>query len=151
MQPRSFASLWIALLLCAPSVVWAEAAPPEGSKPLTEILRPIEARSDFAYFEEIELEEGKYKIEYFTKDGSKQKIEVDPLTGATPAPAGARYNSAILMSMSSRTVARPKRVQYAALPYRPTGASGTEVMLVTSRGRQRWIIPKGWPHSGRAP
>jgi hypothetical protein len=91
MQPRSFASLWIALLLCcAPSVVWAEAAPPEGSKPLTEILRPIEARSDFAYFEEIELEEGKYKIEYFTKDGSKQKIEVDPLTGATPAPAGAR-------------------------------------------------------------
>ena len=53
--------------------------------------------------------------------------------------------------MSSRTVARPKRVQYAALPYRPTGTSGTEVMLVTSRGRQRWIIPKGWPHSGRAP
>ena len=53
--------------------------------------------------------------------------------------------------MSSRTVARSKRVQYAALPYRPTGASGTEVMLVTSRGRQRWIIPKGWPHSGRAP
>jgi hypothetical protein len=89
MQPRSLASLWIALL-CAPSVVWAEAAPPQGSKPLTEILRPIEARSDFAYFEEIELEEGKYKIEYFTKDGSKQKIEVDPLTGATPAPAGAR-------------------------------------------------------------
>jgi 8-oxo-dGTP pyrophosphatase MutT (NUDIX family) len=53
--------------------------------------------------------------------------------------------------MSSRTIARSKRVQYAALPYRPTGAAGTEVMLVTSRGRQRWIIPKGWPHSGRAP
>jgi 8-oxo-dGTP pyrophosphatase MutT (NUDIX family) len=53
--------------------------------------------------------------------------------------------------MSSRTGARLKRVQYAALPYRPTGVSGTEVMLVTSRGRQRWIIPKGWPHSGRAP
>jgi 8-oxo-dGTP pyrophosphatase MutT (NUDIX family) len=50
-----------------------------------------------------------------------------------------------------RTVAKPKRVQYAALPYRPTGAAGTEVMLVTSRGRQRWIIPKGWPHIGRAP
>ena len=55
----------------------------------TEILRPIEARSDFGYFEEIELEDVKYKIEYFTKDGSKQKIEVDPLTGA-PAPAAAR-------------------------------------------------------------
>jgi 8-oxo-dGTP pyrophosphatase MutT (NUDIX family) len=53
--------------------------------------------------------------------------------------------------MSSRTVARSKRVQYAALPYRPKGAAGTEIMLVTSRGRQRWIIPKGWPHIGRAP
>jgi 8-oxo-dGTP pyrophosphatase MutT (NUDIX family) len=53
--------------------------------------------------------------------------------------------------MSSRTVARSKRVQYAALPYRQIGGSGTEIMLVTSRGRQRWIIPKGWPHIGRAP
>jgi hypothetical protein len=90
MQPRPLALLWIALLLCMPSTVWAEAAPPEGSKPLTEILRPIEARSDFAYFEEVELEQGKYKIEYFTKDGSKQKIELDPLTGAPPAPAAPR-------------------------------------------------------------
>jgi hypothetical protein len=89
MQPRSFASLWIGLLW-APSVVWAEAAPPEGSKRLTEILRPIEARSDFGYFEELELEDGKYKIEYFTKDGSKQKIEVDPLTGVPRAPAASR-------------------------------------------------------------
>ena len=53
--------------------------------------------------------------------------------------------------MSSRTVVRSKRIQYAALPYRPKGTAGTEVMLVTSRGRQRWIIPKGWPHGGRAP
>ena len=44
-----------------------------------------------------------------------------------------------------------KRVQYAALPYRLMGKSRTEVMLVTSRGRQRWIIPKGWPQKGRAP
>jgi hypothetical protein len=79
-----------AAMLCAPSIVLAEAAPPEGSKPLTEILRPIEARSDFAYFEEVELENGKYKIEYFTKDGSKQKIEVDPLTGTPSQPAPAR-------------------------------------------------------------
>jgi hypothetical protein len=82
MRPTSFALLWAALVLSVPSVVWAEAAPPQGSKPLTEILRPIEARSDFAYFEEIELEDGRYKIEYYTKGGSKQKIEVDPLTGA---------------------------------------------------------------------
>jgi hypothetical protein len=83
-------ALLLAAMLCAPSVVGAEAAPPEGSKPLTEILRPIEARSDFAYFEEVELEDGKYKIEYYTKDGSKQKIEVDPLTGTPSQPAPAR-------------------------------------------------------------
>ena len=54
-------------------------------------------------------------------------------------------------SMRSKAVATSKRVQYAALPYRRTGAADPEVMLVTSRGRQRWIIPKGWPHGGRAP
>ena len=44
-----------------------------------------------------------------------------------------------------------KRVQYAAFPYRLNGRSRTEVMLVTSRETQRWIIPKGWPQRGRAP
>jgi hypothetical protein len=83
-------ALLLAAMLCAPSVVGAEAAPPEGSKPLTEILRPIETRPGFAYFEEVELEDGKYKIEYYTKDGSKQKIEVDPLTGTPSQPAPAR-------------------------------------------------------------
>jgi hypothetical protein len=90
MRLTPFALLWAAPGLCLPSVVWAEAAPPEGSKSLTEILRPIEARSDFAYFEEIELEDGMYKIEYYTKGGSKQKIEVDPLTGAPRKDAPAR-------------------------------------------------------------
>jgi 8-oxo-dGTP pyrophosphatase MutT (NUDIX family) len=47
-------------------------------------------------------------------------------------------------------VARAKRVQYAALPYRLNRRSRTEIMLVTSRGTQRWIIPKGWPQPGRA-
>jgi hypothetical protein len=63
---------------------------PAGAKPLTEILRPLKAGSDFAYFKEIEFEGGKYKIEYFKKDGSKQKIEVDPLTGAPSEPPAGR-------------------------------------------------------------
>ena len=39
---NSFALLWPAMALCAPTFV-GEAAPPAGSKPLTEILRPLEA------------------------------------------------------------------------------------------------------------
>jgi 8-oxo-dGTP pyrophosphatase MutT (NUDIX family) len=44
-----------------------------------------------------------------------------------------------------------RRLQYAALPYRSNGKSELEVMLVTSRGTQRWIIPKGWPKIGLPP
>jgi 8-oxo-dGTP pyrophosphatase MutT (NUDIX family) len=51
----------------------------------------------------------------------------------------------------SRRVTAGKRVQYAALPYRSSSRSRTEVMLVTSRETRRWIIPKGWPHKGKAP
>lgn len=35
--------------------------------------------------------------------------------------------------------------QIAALPLRRTPVGGLEVLLVTSRETQRWIIPKGWP------
>ena len=53
---------------------------------------------------------------------------------------------------SERAKSKPARqVQYAALPYRANGKSQLEVMLVTSRGTRRWIIPKGWPKRGRSP
>lgn len=38
----------------------------------------------------------------------------------------------------------PPRVQAAALPWRHKGGR-IEVMLVTSRGTGRWVLPKGWP------
>ena len=40
--------------------------------------------------------------------------------------------------------APPSRVQVAALPWRPS-SRGIEIMLVTSRGTGRWVLPKGWP------
>jgi 8-oxo-dGTP pyrophosphatase MutT (NUDIX family) len=52
---------------------------------------------------------------------------------------------------NSRKSITAKRVQYAALPYRTNGRAQPEVMLVTSRETRRWIIPKGWPHKGKAP
>ncbi|ALI55010.1 NUDIX hydrolase [Celeribacter marinus] len=43
---------------------------------------------------------------------------------------------------------RPNRVQSAALCYRK-GESGKEVLLISSRGTGRWILPKGWPIDGK--
>lgn len=39
----------------------------------------------------------------------------------------------------------PCRVQVAALPWRRADDGSFEVMLVTSRGTGRWVLPKGWP------
>lgn len=35
--------------------------------------------------------------------------------------------------------------QYGALPFLMTEEGQIRVLLVTTRGRQGWIIPKGWP------
>lgn len=44
----------------------------------------------------------------------------------------------------------PCRVQVAALPWRRT-ETGCEVLLVTSRGTGRWVLPKGWPERNEEP
>jgi 8-oxo-dGTP pyrophosphatase MutT (NUDIX family) len=41
-------------------------------------------------------------------------------------------------------------IQYGVLPYR-MGDERAEVMLLTSRGTGRWVIPKGWPMACRKP
>ncbi len=38
--------------------------------------------------------------------------------------------------------------QVAALPLRFTAEGAPEVLLITSRETQRWVIPKGWPMPG---
>ncbi|GAB0120085.1 NUDIX hydrolase [Acidisoma sp. 7E03] len=45
---------------------------------------------------------------------------------------------------------RKTDVQYGALPWRPT-PYGIEILLITSRGTGRWVIPKGWPIEGKKP
>jgi 8-oxo-dGTP pyrophosphatase MutT (NUDIX family) len=35
--------------------------------------------------------------------------------------------------------------QYGALPFAISGEGRVRVLLVTTRGRRGWIIPKGWP------
>ena len=49
------------------------------------------------------------------------------------------------MAKPDPPVQRPK-LQYGVLPYRqPLGKDRIEIMLITSRKTQRWIVPKGWP------
>lgn len=45
---------------------------------------------------------------------------------------------------------RQVRTQLGALCYRVREGK-TEVLLVTTRGTGRWVIPKGWPIAGRTP
>ena len=55
-----------------------------------------------------------------------------------------------MRSLSKTTAA--KRRQYGALPYRLRGGSRRpQIMLITSRENQRWVIPKGWPKKGKSP
>jgi 8-oxo-dGTP pyrophosphatase MutT (NUDIX family) len=41
-------------------------------------------------------------------------------------------------------------IQYAALPFR-IQARQVWILLITSRGTRRWVIPKGWPMTGLKP
>ncbi|MEJ2016863.1 MAG: NUDIX domain-containing protein, partial [Maritimibacter sp.] len=42
------------------------------------------------------------------------------------------------------------RTQFGALPWR-LKAGKVQILLITSRGSGRWIIPKGWPMHGQTP
>ncbi|WP_240789437.1 NUDIX hydrolase [Pseudooceanicola onchidii] len=42
------------------------------------------------------------------------------------------------------------REQYAALCYRVVNDK-IRILLITSRGTKRWIVPKGWPMAGKHP
>jgi 8-oxo-dGTP pyrophosphatase MutT (NUDIX family) len=42
-------------------------------------------------------------------------------------------------------------LQFAALPWRIGEGGIRQIMLLTSRERRRWVIPKGWPMKKRKP
>ena len=52
--------------------------------------------------------------------------------------------------MTRRLPAEPAVRQQGAIPVR-TADNGIEILLVTSRGARRWIIPKGWPARHMSP
>lgn len=66
-----------------------------------------------------------------------------------------RQTTYSLLERLRRLIGRnPPRVQVAALPWRKTDDGQIEILLITSRGRGRWILPKGWmedeEHASRA-
>lgn len=71
----------LALAMASASPAFAGPPPPDGSKPLSDILAQVEQRPDFRYVDEAEFEHGSYKVEYYTKDGVRHKIYIDPATG----------------------------------------------------------------------
>lgn len=56
----------------------------------------------------------------------------------------------VIRKVASAVRPRPGRLQVAALPYRRLDDGTIEVLLVTTRGTGRWIIPKGWPMPGKS-
>ncbi len=49
------------------------------------------------------------------------------------------------------SVALPRHRQYGAIPVRFSRDGRIEVLLLTSRGTGRWVVPKGWPMRKRTP
>ena len=52
--------------------------------------------------------------------------------------------------LKTRIDGRGVVLQFAALPFR-IASGAVEILLITSRETQRWIIPKGWPIRGLRP
>lgn len=58
-----------------------DAPPPQGAKPLSELLQGVEKRPDFQYIDEVDWDHGAYKVEYYTQQGAEVKIRIDSISG----------------------------------------------------------------------
>ena len=52
---------------------------------------------------------------------------------------------------SKSATAHPAKRQYGAIPIRVGRNGKAKVLLLTSRGTRRWVIPKGWPIRSLSP
>jgi len=78
MRLLPFACTALVLALAAPAI--ADTPPPANAKPLSEIIRTIEAEPGFRFIDEIEWDDGVYEIEFYTRDGER-KFRIDPVSG----------------------------------------------------------------------
>ena len=58
-----------------------EGGPPVGALSLSQIITQIESRPDFAFIKDIDWDDGRYDVQYRTRDGRDRTLKVDPRTG----------------------------------------------------------------------
>lgn len=63
-----------------------------------------------------------------------------------PMKVQTKYRPISLINGDKRDV----RTQFAAICYR-IHMGKPEVLMITSRGSKRWVLPKGWPMDGKTP
>lgn len=68
-----------ALVLSGPAL--ADRPPPPDAKPLSEVVRMLEATGDVVFIDEVDWEDTHWEIEYVSKAGGKKKVRLDPVTG----------------------------------------------------------------------
>ncbi len=57
---------------------------------------------------------------------------------------------AVIRKVAHAVRPRTAQLQVGALPYRRREDGSLEVLLVTTRGTGRWMVPKGWPMPGKS-
>jgi hypothetical protein len=58
-----------------------QGGPPAGALSLSQIITQIESRPDFAFIKDIDWDDGRYEVEYRTREGRDRTLKVDPRTG----------------------------------------------------------------------
>jgi len=59
----------------------AQGGPPSGALSLSQIITQIESRPDFAYIKDVDWDDGRYLVQYRTRDGRDRDLKIDPRTG----------------------------------------------------------------------
>lgn len=78
-MPKIILAPLAVLLLTSPA--FADPAPPADAMALSRIIAKLEQRADFAHIKEIDWDDGRYEVEYRTKDGGSREVKLDPRTG----------------------------------------------------------------------
>lgn len=72
----------VALALSAAPTL-ADRSPPANALPLSAIVTALEAEYDIQFIDEIEWDDdGYWEVEFYTADGAKVELKIDPVTGA---------------------------------------------------------------------